>query len=90
MPETIDKSGPAFPVSIPGWGDNGASGMTLRDYFAGQALVSLTRHILYDQHIEDVFMKAGNDAAALPEFLGEVIYQVADAAILARKKGGVS
>jgi hypothetical protein len=23
---------PAFPVSIPGWGDNGASGMTLRQY----------------------------------------------------------
>lgn len=29
--------GPAFPVSIPGCGDNGWHGMTLRDWFAGQA-----------------------------------------------------
>lgn len=32
--------GPAFPISLPGWGDNGAGGMTLRDWFAGQALSS--------------------------------------------------
>lgn len=37
MSETIN-GGPAFPVSIPGWGDNGVSGMTLRDWFAGMAL----------------------------------------------------
>lgn len=35
----IADGGPAFPVSVPGWGDNGAHGMTLRDYFAGQALI---------------------------------------------------
>lgn len=29
--------GPAFPVSIPGCGDNGWHGMTLRDWFAGMA-----------------------------------------------------
>jgi len=34
---TKDTGGPAFPVSIPGWGDNGASGMTLLDWYAGQA-----------------------------------------------------
>lgn len=33
--------GPAFPVSIPGSGDNGAWGMSLRDWFAGQALAGL-------------------------------------------------
>lgn len=33
--------GPAFPVSLPGVGDNGWHGMTLRDWFAGQALVGL-------------------------------------------------
>lgn len=32
---------PAFPVSIPGCGDNGWSGMTLRDYFAAQALPAI-------------------------------------------------
>lgn len=32
------EGGPAFPVSIPGCGDNGWHGMTLRDWFAGMAL----------------------------------------------------
>jgi len=33
---------PAFPVSIPGSGDNGWHGMSLRDWFAGQALAAVT------------------------------------------------
>ena len=37
MSDTKD-GGPAFPVSIPGCGDNGQSGMTLRDYFASQVM----------------------------------------------------
>lgn len=37
MSEAIDNGGPAFPVSLPEWGDNGASGMTLRDHFAVSA-----------------------------------------------------
>lgn len=32
---------PAFPVSLPGVGDNGWHGMSLRDWFAGQALTGL-------------------------------------------------
>lgn len=38
--------GPAFPISIPGYGDNGASGMSLRDWFAGMALASVYGHAL--------------------------------------------
>lgn len=34
----FSEGGPAFPVSIPGCGDNGWHGMTLRDWFAGQVL----------------------------------------------------
>lgn len=30
--------GPAFPISIPGVGDNGCPGMSLRDYFAARAI----------------------------------------------------
>lgn len=30
--------GPAFPISIPGCGDNGCAGMSLRDWFAAQAI----------------------------------------------------
>ena len=38
----LEKAGnPAFPVSIPGAGDNGWHGMSLRDYFAGQAIVGV-------------------------------------------------
>lgn len=36
---------PAFPVSVPGCGDNGWHGMSLRDWFAGQVMshmISLT------------------------------------------------
>ena len=38
--ETIDDGGSAFPVPYPG-GQIWAPGMTLRDYFAGQALAGL-------------------------------------------------
>lgn len=34
--------GPAFPISIPGFGDNGCAGMSLRDWFAGQAMAVLS------------------------------------------------
>jgi hypothetical protein len=37
--EDFNKAGgPAFPVSIPGCGDNGWQGMSLRDWFAGLAM----------------------------------------------------
>lgn len=39
------QGGPAFPVSIPGVGDNGCAGMSLRDWFAGQALTGLAAAI---------------------------------------------
>ena len=34
-----DEGGPAFPINISGWGDNG-HGMSLRDWFAGKAMAS--------------------------------------------------
>ena len=33
--------GPAFPISIPGFGDNGCEGMSLRDWFAGMAIATM-------------------------------------------------
>ena len=42
MSNSMDlPGGPAFPISIPGVGDNGCPGMSLRDWFAGQALAAL-------------------------------------------------
>ena len=33
--------GPAFPISIPGYCDNGCGGMSLRDWFAGQVAATM-------------------------------------------------
>jgi hypothetical protein len=33
--------GPAFPISIPGYGDNGCAGMSLRDWFASQVMATM-------------------------------------------------
>ena len=38
--ETIDDGGPAFPAMLPG-GNYCTPGMSLRDWFAGQALAGL-------------------------------------------------
>jgi hypothetical protein len=35
------EGGPAFPISIPGCGDNGCWGMSLRDYFAAKAMQAI-------------------------------------------------
>lgn len=37
----IKTGGPAFPISLPGLGDNGASGISTRDYFAAKAMAAL-------------------------------------------------
>lgn len=44
------QGGPAFPVSIPGCGDNGWQGMTLRDWFAGQALNGIMANSIPGSH----------------------------------------
>ena len=33
--------GPAFPINIPGYGDNGCPGMSLRDWFASQVIATM-------------------------------------------------
>jgi hypothetical protein len=39
--EEKDDGGPAFPVDRANWGMDRLPGMSLRDFFAGQALVGL-------------------------------------------------
>ena len=67
----INTGGPAFPPSNPGY----AHGMTLRDYFAAQALQGGLAH---------------NRPAADTAGWAKWAYQVADAMMVARKKGGVA
>lgn len=69
--------GPAFPVSIPGFGDNGWQGMTIRDWFAGQALGSCP------PFSETGEIGSASDAARFA-------YEVADAMLAARKPTSAS
>lgn len=75
LPMTTLDTEPAFPV-------NGATswypGMTLRDYFAAQAIQSLAVSQLNDRF---------RDPSDIP-FAVEIAYQIADAMMEARKQGG--
>ena len=64
----IDDGGPAFPITE--YGLQGYSGMSLRDWFAGQALAGMLRN---------------QSAYGSPSNAGEWSYQFADAMIEARK-----
>lgn len=68
----IDDGGPAFPVL---YGQtNGLDGMSLRDWFAGQALIGFAD--LVSHKFPDQTMKV----------IAERSYQMADAMIAAREK----
>lgn len=73
LPMTTLYTEPAFPV-------NGATswypGMTLRDYFAAQALPIVLTHIMKD-----------GDWAQWQEWAGIVSYNLADAMMQARNEG---
>jgi hypothetical protein len=65
-------SQPAFPQQFNGTTEPSLSGMTLRDYFAAQALQGIVR----------TFTEIGD---YLPENLSEDAYKIADAMMEARK-----
>lgn len=74
-----DDGGPAFPINLPGHGDNGAQGMSLRHWYAGCALQGMLAHsrndhgyrprdhVPYDEHWHDA--------------IAEESYEIADAMI---------
>lgn len=70
MSEWKDDGGAAFPCGVPGF--EGSPGMSLRDWFAGQAVVGL----LQSRAVPNATMYA-KDA-----------YRVADAMLAEREKGG--
>ena len=81
MSAPIDDGGPAFPVE--GFSPNlgsiiRSSGMTMRDWFAGQALAGM--------HARDSFDRG----LASPEQRARVAYIDADAMLAERKRGGAS
>ncbi len=68
----FSKESPAFPVPMPGTGEY-CSGMTLRDWFAGQALAGL--------------MVPPLSLSGDPDSVATLAYQLADGMLEARKGG---
>ena len=86
MSTPINDGGPAFPVPSVSWKEKGEDcvaigtrGMTLRDYFAGQALAGMLGGGFADTIPHDD-INGGRDAVAFAD-------QYADAMIAARKGG---
>lgn len=77
--QVVGGQQPAFPVSIPGCGDNGQSGMTLRDYFAGQALPAVITATSAGQH-----RPMRDDGLDLVRSMARDAYEIADAMLAAR------
>lgn len=76
MSNSINNGGPAFPVTLDHRGCVGAYGMSLRDWFAGQALSNLAVTYMAD-------CRNQGDAAFA---LAKECYTVADAMLEARNK----
>ena len=80
----INDGGPAFPLllpAIPGEPETYWNGMTLRDWFAGQALAG--------EFVQSEFtgMFANNSSDAVLMARARVIWRMADAMLAARKGG---
>ena len=76
--ETIDDGGPAYPS--PAGGDPAFSGMSLRDWFAGQALsesISAAKEI--------VKMEWCPEDLEVTEYAASLAYEIADAMLAERK-----
>lgn len=86
---SINDGGPAFPS-----GDSVACerlyGMTLRDYFAGRALVGIVQNNQYGGELRRLFdrdeeyAKAGVPNESAQTYMARIVYSLADAMLAAR------
>ncbi len=85
MNKPIDDGGPAFPAviypTIPNTG-----GMSLRAYFAGQAMAAMVEKTVFDQPSEDMLHKAGIATDDFNEFVAHMAVGFADALIAELRK----
>lgn len=66
MADNIDDGGAAFPVVLPNNYEFGHDGMSLRDWFAGQALANPRTHAMANSNTtEDIAMWAYGVADAM-------------------------
>ena len=84
MTDKIDDGGPAFPRTVQRWNDSldhSVQGMSLRDWFAGQALPAVIAATSAGQH-----MPATRDSDTHIAFaITRDAYFIADAMLAARK-----
>ena len=83
MSTPINDGGPAFPVPSVSWKEKGEDrvaigtrGMTLRDYFAGQALTNIDVRI----------PMSDDDDTPSPRAIANYMYVIADAMLAAREE----
>ena len=90
--------GPAFPIEgmslIPGMAIVNATGMTLRDWFAGQALKGIIEHLSWVELIAMHMEEDGEDKReptpqqewAVKEGIAKAAYKLADAMLAERER----
>lgn len=78
MSDEINDGGPAFPSQ---WDDRDNVGMTLRDWFAGQALVGIINACALDTR---------RDGERTENMFARKAFSIADAMIAARETGGAA
>lgn len=82
-----DDGGVAFPVSIPGCGDNGWQGMSLRDYFATAFIpAAVEKHRLGLKEYELRQLFGGRGGITGQEIIAAIAYELADAMIAHRAR----
>lgn len=81
-----ENGGPAFPISIPGCGDNGAEGMSLRDYFAAKFMAMACERVgeIKDADLERLF--PGNAPVDREDIIALLAYRMADAMLKRRAR----
>lgn len=87
MSELIDDGGSAFPFGKKNFTDDWSHGMTLRDWFAGQAMISASL-IRIAEMSNDVRAKHidPEDFGVCIEGVAHGAYELADAMLAARKE----
>jgi hypothetical protein len=82
MSQRIEDGGPAFPITVPVEFQYAYDGMSLRDWFAGQALPAVIAATSAGQHHLQVEPEQTAERA-----LADAAYKLADAMLAARQKG---
>ena len=84
--KTIDDGGPAFPLNSDGQMEfDGSTGMTLRDWFAGQALPAIIAEYHTDLRSDGMNVQLTIGCYESIEIAHEA-YAMADAMLAARKR----